>query len=78
MPAHSPFHSLCKTPITDMATDRATDLPALPALNRSRNRAWRKSMVLIMVREVISMDRVDIIRSTITDTAATVRVSECA
>lgn len=78
MLAPSPFHSRSKTHTTDMATDRATDLAALPALIHSPNRVSRKITDTIMVREATSMDRVDIIRNTTTDTIATVRGSECA
>lgn len=58
--------------------DRATDQPALPELNHSRNRVSRKITDTSMVRVVISMDRVDTIRSTTTGIAVTVKDLECA
>lgn len=58
--------------------DRATDQPALPELKHSRNRVSRKITDTSMVREVISMDRVDTIRSTTTGIAVTVKDLECA
>lgn len=60
----------------DMVTDQATDLPALLEHSHSHNRVTRKSTDITTDQEIRTMDRVDNIRRTTTDTVATVRDSE--